>query len=95
MTNHKRMWDGRLGEINATEHRIELKEEARPVYQLPYRSGFKEREFSGEQSTNPRLCRRRNIQLGSSLPVIVSPKKDYSMKFCVDFRQLNAVTKRY
>ena len=33
------MWSGHLGRINATQHRIELEPNSRPVYQPPYRAG--------------------------------------------------------
>lgn len=33
------MWDGSLGEIDATAHRIELTPDAKLVYQPPYRDG--------------------------------------------------------
>ena len=33
------MWDGSLGQINTTEHRIQLQPDAKPVYQRPYRTG--------------------------------------------------------
>ncbi|CAN8069508.1 unnamed protein product, partial [Agarophyton chilense] len=38
------MWDGSLGEINTTEHRIDLWPNTRPVAQHPYRAGPKARE---------------------------------------------------
>ncbi|CDF40830.1 unnamed protein product [Chondrus crispus] len=38
------MWDGTLGEINTTVHRIELIPETRPIAQDPYRAGPKARE---------------------------------------------------
>ena len=39
LSRFRDMWSGRLGKIDATKHRIELKPGARPMYQVPYRAG--------------------------------------------------------
>jgi hypothetical protein len=44
LTPFARMWDGNLGEINTTPHRIELTPGAKPVFQPPYRAGKAGRE---------------------------------------------------
>ena len=41
LKKYSRMWDGTLGEINATVHRIELIPETRPIARAPYRAGPK------------------------------------------------------
>ena len=40
LTKHEDMWrPGQLGEITATEHRIELAPGTKPIRQAPYRQG--------------------------------------------------------
>ena len=41
---HREMWDGRLGAVSATSHRIDLVPGARPVHAQPYRAGGRARE---------------------------------------------------
>ena len=45
LKKYSRMWDGTLGEINTTVHRIELIPGTRPIAQAPYRAGPKAREI--------------------------------------------------
>ena len=45
LRKHERMWNGTLGAIHATEHRIELVPGATPVNQPPYRAGHASREI--------------------------------------------------
>jgi len=35
----KGMWSGKLGELKATTHHIQLNPDAKPVYSAPYRAG--------------------------------------------------------
>jgi hypothetical protein len=44
LTPFARMWDGNLGKINTTPHRIEIIPGAKPVFQRPYRAGKAGRE---------------------------------------------------
>ena len=39
LDKHQQMWDGHLGTIHATKHRIELTPGAHPVHQQPCRAG--------------------------------------------------------
>ena len=89
------MWNGRLGRIDAAKHRIQLTPEARPVFQAPYRAGQKAREFVKEEVT--RMLRDGVIEPSASewaSPIVLAEKKDGSLRFCVDYRKLNAVTVR-
>ena len=45
LKKYSRMWDGTLGEINTTVHRMELIPETRPIAQAPYRAEPKAREI--------------------------------------------------
>jgi len=48
---HHELWDGSLGTIKATEHRMRLKPGAKPVRLQPYRMGPRTRQLVGEQVT--------------------------------------------
>jgi len=92
---HASMWHGELGEIAATNHRINLQQEAKPSRQAPYRAGHKSRELIAEQV---RKMRDAGViepaQSEWASPVVIVTKKDGSPRFCVDYRKLNAVTIR-
>jgi hypothetical protein len=92
---HRKMWDGRLGHAHATTHRIQLTPGAKPVHSQPYRAGSAARE--AESAEIQRMLKAGVIEPASSewaSPVVLIPKPDGSMRFCVDYRRLNAVTVR-
>ena len=93
LKKYSKMWDGTLGEINTTVHRIELVPETRPIAQAPYRAGPKAREI--EAAEVQKMLEAGVIEPAQSewaSPVLLVPKPDGSMRFCVDCRRLNAVT---
>lgn len=51
------MWDGRFGEIDETEHRIELIPDGNPVHQIPYRAGSATRVVIRREIANMREAR--------------------------------------
>ena len=90
LSEFKDMWSGRLGKIDATKHRIELKPGARPTYQVPYRAGPIAREK--EKTEIDRMLRAGVIEPTSAewaSSVVLVPKKDGTMRFCVAYRKLN------
>ena len=88
------MWKkGRLGEINATEHRITLKPGTKPIRQQPYRQGLKRRqqtEAAVKQMLEAGVIEPANTEWAS--PVVLAPKHDGTQRFCVDYRKLNMAT---
>jgi hypothetical protein len=87
------MWTGQLGEINITQHRIDLVPDAKPVYQAPYRAGVKGRKVEKEEVE--RMLKAGVIEPANSewaSPVVLITKPDGSIRFCVDYRKLNALT---
>ena len=46
LNKHKKMWDGKFGEVKKAEHAIDLKEDTKLVRSHPYRAGPKERELA-------------------------------------------------
>jgi hypothetical protein len=87
------MWDGSLGHVHASNHKIELLPGARPVRSHPYRAGPRARE--AEATEVQRMLKSGVIEPASSewaSPVVLVPKPDGSMRFCIDYRHLNALT---
>lgn len=78
-----------------TKHRIITDESARPMRQQPYRVSPKEREAIQKQVKE--MLEDDVIQSSKSAwasPVVLVRKKDNTLRFCVDYRKLNSVTKR-
>eukprot|EP00171_Calliarthron_tuberculosum_P023134 IDg23134t1 len=95
LAKHERMWNGFLGEINTTEHHIELEPGTRPIRQHPYRAGHHARDFVSKEID--KMLREGVIRPSKSewaSPVVLAPKADGSLRLCIDYRRLNAVTKR-
>ena len=96
LDQHKDMWTGQaLGVIKATQHRIDLNAGARPVRFAPRRAGHAARE--AETAEVKRQLEADVIKPTSSewgFPVVLVPMKDGTLRFCVDYRLLNVVTKK-
>ncbi|MGH0053304.1 MAG: reverse transcriptase/ribonuclease H family protein, partial [Sphaerochaetaceae bacterium] len=89
------MWNGTLGEINTIEHNIDLIPGTKAFFSHPYRAGPKQRAVA--QAEIDRMLRLGVIEKAQSpwaSPVVFAPKKDGTLRFCVDYRRLNSVTIR-
>ena len=85
---------GELGNVSEVQHRIET-EDGSPVRQAPRRVPF---------SLRPEISRMVNEMLRARVieescspwasPVVLVRKKDGTLRFCVDYRRLNAVTRK-
>jgi hypothetical protein len=87
------MWDGRLGQIDSVSHRV--KTTGGPIFQQPYRAGPFAR--IAEQTEVNRMLAEDIIEPATSewlSPVVLIPKRDGGMRFCVDYRKLNNLTER-
>ena len=95
LTKYDELWDGKLGKINAVDHRIELKPGSQPSMQRPYRTGPQGRRFVEEEIG--RMIDADVIEPAETewdSPVVIAPKADGSYRFCVDYRKLNSMTVR-
>ena len=94
LSKHSPMWQkGKLGKIDATEHRIELLPGTKPIRQAPYRQGphkRKETEKAINEMLEAGVIEPANCEWAS--PVVLAPKPDGTWRFCVDYRKLNAAT---
>ena len=90
---HANMWDGSLGEVTTSAHRIDTPDDIRPFRSQPYRAGTKQRELIETEID-------RQLEMGVispsksewASPVLLVPKSDGSWRFCVDYRRLNQMT---
>lgn len=84
-----------VGRTSVAKHRIITDDITHPVRQPPYRVSLKEREVIQEQVRN--MLEDDVIQRSTSpwaAPVVLVKKKDGTLRFCVDYRRLNKVTKK-
>jgi Reverse transcriptase (RNA-dependent DNA polymerase) len=87
------VWKCQLGEISTTKHQIDLQNNGKPVYQAPYRAGMQSREIERQEVDS--MLKAGVIASATSewtIPVVLITKTDGSIRFCVDYRKLNAVT---
>lgn len=85
----------KVGQTPVAKHRIIIDEATKPVCQHPYRVSYKERETIQNQVKE--MLQDDVIQPSKSpwaSPVVLVEKKDKSLRFCVDYRKLNRVTKK-
>jgi hypothetical protein len=89
------MWSGRLGQVQPTNHRIDLITGQKPVHCQPYRAG--PRELAVESAEIQRMLKAEVIEPARSeraSPIVLVAKPDGSTRFCVDYRRRNAITVR-
>lgn len=95
LSKHAKMWDRTIGVIRATEHAIHVPEGAAPIRAQPYRTGAFKRQIIADQVN--KMLRMKVIRPSHSdwaSPVVIVPKKNGKARFCVDYRRLNAITKK-
>jgi hypothetical protein len=92
---HRLMWSGRLGQVQSTNHRIDLIPGQKPVHCQPYRAGHRVRAV--ESAEVLRILKAEEIEPATSewaSPIVLVAKPDGSTRFCVEYRKLNAITVR-
>ena len=87
--------DNDVGRTDMMEHSIPLMEDTRPIRQPPRRLGLeKDKEVEPQVAD---LVQRGMVEPADgawSLPVVLVRKKDQSWQLCVDYRRLNAATRK-
>ena len=92
---YKEIWNGQLGELKATEHRIQLSPGSKPVHQAPYRAGPLQRQI--EKKDIIKMLEKSLIELATTdwaSSIVFAPEPDGSLRFCVEYRRLNAMKVR-
>ena len=95
LAKHRSMWSGRLGQVQSTNHRIDLIPGQKPVHCQPYRAGPTARAV--ESAEIERMLKAEVIEPATSewaSPIVLVAKPDGSTRFCLDYRRLNAITVR-
>ena len=93
LQKYSALWEGKLGLIRGVEHRIRLKSGAVPVRQHPYKAGPMDREREKGEVERMRSMDVIEPQSGEwASPVVMVPKPDGSVRFCIDYRKLNLMT---
>ncbi len=83
------------GKTTKLKHQIDVKEGTRPLTAAPYRCAPNRRKIIGdniEEMLKEEIITPSNSPWSS--PVVLAPKKDGTLRFCIDYRKLNAVTIR-
>ena len=91
LRRHSRLFRKAKGRTHLIEHRIETGDAA-PVNCTPYRVSHKEREVVREHvksMLDSDVIEPSNSPWSS--PVVLAPKADGSLRFCIDYRRVNAV----
>jgi len=90
LEEYRTLWAGQLGKVDVTPHRIEVTSGARPRRAQPYRASHAPREVIAKD-----VQRQRDLGVIEpssaewAFPVVLVSKPDGTMRFCVDYRQLN------
>ena len=85
--------DAELGHTNTVKMKIDTGDKS-PIKMKPYRTPLNKRELVDKainEMMDANIIRRSKSPW--SFPIVVVDKKDGSKRFCVDFRQLNKITK--
>lgn len=90
MKKYGRAWFEQVSEINVTEMRIDLVQDAKPFNSEPFQSGPNTHEL--ERAEIYKHLKTVVIEPSISdwdTPVLFVPKKDGKLCFCSDYRKLN------
>lgn len=89
-------WDGNQGRINVAKHRIDfLNEDFRPVHFYSYQVGPTTRKLAGGEIG--RVNTEKEIEPETTdwtTLILFDPKKDDSLRICVDYWKLEAIAIR-
>ncbi len=82
LRRHQSMWSGHLGEVSATEHRMDVEPGTRHSRQAPYRAGHSSRGLI--KAEIERMLAQGVFEPATSKwasPVVIVPKDDDSARF--------------
>jgi len=95
LEEYEALWARQLCKVDIIPHRIEVTPWARPRLAQRYRASHAWREVIAKEVQRHRdLVVIEPSSAERSFPVVLVPKPDGTMRFCVDYRPLNEVTVR-
>lgn len=89
------MWDSYPSHIIVSIHRIEVCHPGTaPEHSAPYQARLKSREFE-KAKINKVLAESiiKPVRTDQQSPIVFVPKRDRTLRLCVDYRKLVSVTK--
>jgi len=93
LKKHAPLWGGNLGLIGGVEHRIRLKPGAIFMRKHPYKAGPLARERETAEVERMRSMGVIEPSTGEwASPVVMVPKPDGAVRFCIDYIKLNLMT---
>ena len=92
---YRDVFSNKPGKTAKLKHQINIKEGTRPINAPPYRCAPNRRKII-EDNINEMLKEHIITPSNSpwASPVVLAPKKNGSLRFCIDYRKLNAVSIR-
>lgn len=96
LTHFSPMWYAYLGRISIAKHRIELLSNSNPNHSIPYQTCLSVRKF--QQLEFEKMLSQNVIEPAQTewaAPIVFAPKKDGSLRICVNYRILSSLTRRY
>ena len=86
------MWSGELGVVEDARHRIQLHKDTKPLRVKPYLIGPQGRAAIRKAVTEMKEgCVIRDATPEWANPVVLIPRPDGSMRFCVDYKSSNSL----
>lgn len=96
LTKFQSMWDDHFGRISVAKPRIEiLHKSIHTVHYAPYRAGPITRDFKKveiEKSWSQKIIEPAQTEWAASF--VFATENDGTLRLCIDYRKLNALTKR-
>ena len=86
--------DSELGCTNTVQHSIDTGDHV-PIKQQPYRTPIVQRDQIKKMVDQ--MQKQGIVQPSKSpwaSPIVLVPKKDGSLRFCIDYRKLNSITRK-
>lgn len=89
LTQFSYMWDDHLGRIAIAEHRIKLLPNSNRIHSVPYQAGHIVRELKRLEIVEILFQNViEPVQKRMVAPVVLTPKKNKSLRFCIDYKKL-------